>query len=745
MTFKWRLWALPYFVAAAVAAGMVLLVLLRGRGPAKGALAAMLATAGTVLTTTGLVFVAGDEDTGAWLVHISQSAAVWIAPVAIELGRALTGQPLVALRRITWVTAVLGFGLSYSTLVIDGSRPYAYGFAGVAGPLYPMVLASMSLANALLFILWRYLPEERRPLQRRQLQMVLLAALCGGLAFVDTLPVVGIDAPPLGWAPLLVAASTLLTAILRHRLLDIRLTLRRSLLWTALTVLGALPFAALAALMAPRLAHGRPLPLALLFAGLVVGMRAYLTGVQPRIDALFGRRARDIDSELLRLANQAATLKTSEELGRAIDRFLAALDRRLSALVVIDERGRPRVALSAWGRVPPPARNSVLLSELAHVKGIVSRDHAGPARVEVERACVRWGAEYLGPLLTTDGGGQLLGLIAISARQGGGVSDAVELEALERMCVTVTVALAGARLYQKVHALSLELEQKAQARSESLAKTLRDLRGAEQRLVQSEKLASLGQIVAGVAADLTDQVRSSFEQVVRLRADAEVMFAAAERVRAEKPGAADPRFDDIARDVGPLLDAVSEGARRALAIAQDLEGFASAELPDLTRDREGDGSPTLPRRRPAHLAALIDSTLTLVTGHLSDVAVVRDYDETLPAIAVETGPLGQVILNLILNATQAMKGSGTLTLSTKQLDGQAELAVADTGPGIPADVLPRIFEPFFSTKGPTVGTGLGLSISYGIVRRHGGRILVDSTVGQGTTFRVQLPLREASQ
>jgi len=194
----------------------------------------------------------------------------------------------------------------------------------------------------------------------------------------------------------------------------------------------------------------------------------------------------------------------------------------------------------------------------------------------------------------------------------------------------------------------------------------------------------------------------------------------------------------VARDLSPILDAVSEGARRALAIASDLSGFASAEEPPVPASVAT--SDAAHARRPAHLAALIDSTLTLVTGNLADVAVVRDYDEELPAIAVETGPLGQVILNLILNATQAMRGSGTLTLSTRRLDQVAELAVADTGPGIAKDVLPRIFEPFFSTKGPTTGTGLGLSISYAIVKRHGGRILVESTVGVGTTFRVQLPL-----
>jgi signal transduction histidine kinase len=87
-----------------------------------------------------------------------------------------------------------------------------------------------------------------------------------------------------------------------------------------------------------------------------------------------------------------------------------------------------------------------------------------------------------------------------------------------------------------------------------------------------------------------------------------------------------------------------------------------------------------------------------------------------------------------------MKGSGTLTLSTRRDDYLAEMAVADTGPGIPPEILPRIFEPFFSTKGPTTGTGLGLSISYGIVKRHGGQIRVESRVGVGTTFRVQLPI-----
>ena len=125
--------------------------------------------------------------------------------------------------------------------------------------------------------------------------------------------------------------------------------------------------------------------------------------------------------------------------------------------------------------------------------------------------------------------------------------------------------------------------------------------------------------------------------------------------------------------------------------------------------------------------------------------MVREYDPELPPLMVEPGPLGQVVLNLVLNATQAMRGMGTLRIVTRRcrLDGGngAELAVTDNGPGIAPEILPRIFEPFFSTKGQTLGTGLGLSVSYGIVERHGGRIHVESRPGDGTTFRVVLPLR----
>jgi GAF domain-containing protein len=199
---------------------------------------------------------------------------------------------------------------------------------------------------------------------------------------------------------------------------------------------------------------------------------------------------------------------------------------------LIDPTG-PRLAFSAWGTAPS-VLEPALVSELTQLRTLVSSEEAPlGARALVERACARWRAEYLAPLVDGD---QLYGVIAVAPKAGGGLADTLELEALGLMCLNITAALASARLYERLRGLSDELEQKAEARSQSLARTLADLRGAEQRLVQSEKLAALGQIVGGVAADLTDEVCQVHALAAELRRHAETLVDAANRALAAAPG-----------------------------------------------------------------------------------------------------------------------------------------------------------------------------------------------------------------
>ncbi|MBW2007102.1 MAG: hypothetical protein JRJ16_03505 [Deltaproteobacteria bacterium] len=144
---------------------------------------------------------------------------------------------------------------------------------------------------------------------------------------------------------------------------------------------------------------------------------------------------------------------------------------------------------------------------------------------------------------------------------------------------------------------------------------------------------------------------------------------------------------------------------------------------------------------------LLRETMKIAENHIN-VSKVRLHDEvpdTLPSIYGNKQGLQQVFLNLITNAVQAMPNGGDLTVRAAVETDRIIVEVQDTGTGISRDHLPHIFDPFFTTKDVGKGTGLGLSVSYGVIKKHGGRISVDSKVGKGTVFRVALPVRDTNQ
>jgi signal transduction histidine kinase len=715
-------WALPYFASGALVCVFAWLVLARGRGAVRRPMVGLLATVAGSLFAWGMLRVAGDAALALWAGRAGLAVGAWSTPAALAFGSALLDEPRPLRLKLSLAGAALSTLVALLTpWALAGAHLGRYGFVSDGGPLYLLLLLLLGATMLVPLDILRRLRRERRPLVRRQLQLMALSMLLGSLAFSDVAAPLGLELPPLAWLPLVTANLVMLLGVVRYRVLDVRLAAWRLSLWILLTASGALPFAALAAALVRGAPPRNLWETVFMGAGLLAAISAWVELVQPRVDALVGQRRRDLALEMASLEAQLGRLQTVAEVGRAVDSFLGALGRRLAALVEIDARGRPQLALSAWGAVPVPTRESPLLHELQRRRAPFSIDEVrGPARLEIERACVRWGAEYLAPLVD---GEQLLGLLAISPRRHGGTPGIDEVAALDRVCVMVTAALASARLYQRLQALSVELEHKAEARSLEISRAVGDLRGAEARLLSSEKLATLGQIVAGVAADLRDQVAEVLALTGRLRASVEVLKQAGDHAQLSP----DERFDEAARDLLPLLDAVSEGARRASAIAQDLSGFAP-------NDR------AVAERRPIPLDTVVDATLGLLGAQLRDITVERRYDRTLPDVPMEPGPMGQVILNLVLNAAQAMNGRGKLTVGTRSLDeATCELFVADDGPGIPAEIQARIFEPFFTTKGPAAGSGLGLSVSFGIVERHGGQIVVDSSP-RGSTFRVRLPM-----
>jgi two-component system NtrC family sensor kinase len=263
------------------------------------------------------------------------------------------------------------------------------------------------------------------------------------------------------------------------------------------------------------------------------------------------------------------------------------------------------------------------------------------------------------------------------------------------------------RVEGDLKALNVELEQKVEDRTA-------DLRRAQAALVQTEKLSSLGQLSASIAHEINNPLAGilTFAKLVTRQLETAVPDPAQRAT--------------LTRN----LALVEREAGRCSAIVRNLLDFA--------------------RERPLKLEAVdanaaVEESLQLV-GHKLDIAGFR-LDRRLhpvPPVRADFGELRQAVVNLALNAMEAMGEAGTLVVETRTCDGgrTVEIAVEDSGPGVDPENLKKIFDPFFTTK--EKGTGLGLSVVYGIVQRHGGRIDVESRPGHGARFVIRLPAVESA-
>jgi two-component system NtrC family sensor kinase len=284
---------------------------------------------------------------------------------------------------------------------------------------------------------------------------------------------------------------------------------------------------------------------------------------------------------------------------------------------------------------------------------------------------------------------------------------------------------------------ALELEKEEQR---VLIKKLED---AHYQLVQSEKLASIGQLAAGVAHEINNPIGFVNSNLATLGNYVNDLLRLLDAYSGADslPGGTGALGEQIARikqeidldflrgDIGQLIAESTEGALRIRRIVQDLRDFS----------RVGED-----KWEWADLHAGLESTLNVVASEIKYKAEVRREYGVLPQVECRPSQINQVFLNLLLNASQAIDGQGSITLRTGHSSDSVWIAVSDTGHGIGPETLPRIFDPFFTTKPVGKGTGLGLSVSYGIVDKHGGHIEVDSALGRGTTFTIWLPVRRGS-
>jgi signal transduction histidine kinase len=445
--------------------------------------------------------------------------------------------------------------------------------------------------------------------------------------------------------------------------------------------------------------------------------------------------------EVRLLQTVTSEINATLDLDTILETVLRAMDElfgfRHSLILLLDESGKELTVAATRGYEPKPLgskvpmgrgpigvaaerRRIVRMSNISQQRSYLSAirtrmeqvGRAGELQAELELPGLADAESQIAiPLQVKD---HLVGVFFVESRERRVFGEREE-SLVGIVANHAAAAIANARLYET-------LEERVKERTMELERKNRELKDTQAQLFQSAKMAALGDLVAGVAHDMNSPLGA-------IHANAELAGRAVEIVEESFAGSA-PSLQ-----VAKALEALAQTARttraaseRILTIVRTLRQFARLDEAE---------------RKRVDIQQGLDAALALLQHRLiGAIEVVRDYGP-LPPMVVFPNRLNQAFMNLMVNAIEAMSAGGTLTIRTRQSDGDAIVEVEDTGTGIPDAYRDRIFDPGFTTKGVGIGLGLGLSIAYRIVQDHGGRIDVETAPGKGSRFTVRIPIVHA--
>jgi two-component system NtrC family sensor kinase len=440
--------------------------------------------------------------------------------------------------------------------------------------------------------------------------------------------------------------------------------------------------------------------------------------LQTMVDRLFDRD-RGRDRQTVREVSEAMVSMLS--IQEIVERIVRALSDSMGierSMVLLHSDEDSALRAEAWsGTFATDPRHFSLSTEHPACKYLwMRRQEVSRGDLENENdAVMRAGCQELFDqldvvlLVPVLFGVDLLGLVAVGRKHSGERLSADDRQLLLTLANQSSIAIENAKAFDEIAKLNETLEARVDERTQ-------ELRATQAQLMQSEKMRTLGQLVAGVAHELNNPIGFVHANLKLL--DEYVAKLARQQEQGDDTGKT--------RDaIQKLLARSREGTERVTKIVADLRAFSRMDQGELAE---------------ADLNDEIERTLTLMEPRCKNcIEVTRDFG-TLPPVRCHAGQLNQAFLNLLMNACDAIGDTGRIAVRTRAENGHVRLEFEDSGPGIPRDVRDRVFEPFFTTKPVGKGTGLGLSLTHGIIERHGGRIWVESEEGRGTRFLIELPI-----
>jgi signal transduction histidine kinase len=647
-----------------------------------------------------LWLTADDVDSASFWARALMAGAIFIPITAFHhLVKLINKKISPRLIKTNYILSTTLFLTTFSSWVVRDVTPKGiFPFWPNPGPLFHVhLLQFVVLALWGLWIIWSQL-KQAYGLRLNQLKLLFVAEIVGwGGGFTNYLLWYDLPIPPYG--NILVSVYTLIFAyaMVRYRLLDIEIVLKRSLIYALLLLVLVLP-CYFAVLWSQRAAFGSinyTFSLFTLLLFIVVGFlfpKLRFRTEEALERALFQKRV-DYRETLLRSSREMVSIVDLEHLSNGLVKTVSrALGTETASFYLLDEtkgvynlkanigqdkNGYPLAMLSK----SDPLVQCLTGNQEGIVKEELEMAQDKVAGLEVAKKMAEIDAEISVPIMSKE---KLIGILNLGHKEEKEIYSTDDLELLSTLANQAAIALENARLYE-------------------------NLKQSQDTLRRADRLSSLGLLTAGLAHEIRNPL-------VAIRTFTQLL---------------PERYNDAEFREGFQGLALKE-VDRICGLINDLLSFARPSRPNVAEENMND---------------VVDGITRILETEAKEkgVEIIRDFSLNLPKVWIDREQMKQVFMNLILNAIQAMREGGSIFISTRLISrdesGQSgqfvQVEVRDTGVGIPAENLDHIFDPFFTSKDE--GSGLGLSISHQIVQEHGGYVTVESKVGVGTTFFINLP------